>query len=181
MSRRTDWYGEPWLVPTWSYVAVHPRGEPKVLVETALRPVLDRSSAEFETRLAPKPPWRTSRIDDGRLAGMMRAIVPSEMSVEAVDSTFELSRNRSETAHAGAAAALARGGTPGREIPALAALMREIGTETAADRPTGTWMAGEMQRMESRPEGWRGDTGPAAQAAPCGANRAAAVAVIEAS
>ena len=118
-----DWYGEPQLVPTWNYIAVHLRGELRLLDDTALGPILDRLSTEFETRLAPKPPWKTGKVDDGLLSRMMRQIVPIEMSLETVDSTFKLNQNRSDTARAGAAAALAVGGTPGMETRELAALM----------------------------------------------------------
>ena len=56
-----DWYGEPQLVPTWNYVAVHLRGELRLLEETALRHVLDRLSGNFEQRLAPKIHGRRAR------------------------------------------------------------------------------------------------------------------------
>ena len=128
-----DWYGEPQLVPTWNYVAVHLRGKLRLLDDTALRPILDRLSAEFETRLAPKPPWKTDEVDDGLLRRMMRQIIPIELSLESVESTFKLNQNRSETARSGAAAGLAAGGTPGTETRALAALMQEASRETAAD------------------------------------------------
>ena len=128
-----DWYGEPGLVPTWNYLAVHLRGELRLLDDPALRPILDRLSAEFETRLAPKPPWKTDKVDDGLLARMMRQIIPIELSLESVESTFKLNQNRSDTARSGAAAALAAGGTPGTETRALAALMQEALRETAAD------------------------------------------------
>ena len=128
-----DWYGEPRLVPTWNYVAVHLRGVLRLLDDVELRPILDRLSEAFETRLAPKPPWKTDKVDDGLLARMMRQIVPIEMSVDTVDSTFKLNQNRSDTARTGAAAALAAGGTPGMETRALAALMRESGSEMATD------------------------------------------------
>ena len=128
-----DWYGEPQLVPTWNYVAVHLRGELRLLDDTALRPILERLSAEFETRLAPKPPWKTDKVDDGLLRRMMRQIIPIELSLESVESTFKLNQNRSETARSGAAAGLAAGGTPGTETRALAALMQEASRETAAD------------------------------------------------
>ena len=128
-----DWYGEPQLVPTWNYVAVHLRGELRLLDNAALRPILDRLSAEFEERLAPKPPWKTDKVDAGLLARMMRQIVPIEMSVAAVDSTFKLNQNRSDTARTGAAAALAQGGTPGMETRALAALMEGSRNRPAAD------------------------------------------------
>ena len=128
-----DWYGEPQLVPTWNYVAVHLRGELRLLDDAALRPILDRLSHDFEMRLAPKPPWKTDKVDDGLLARMMRQIVPLEMSLESVDSTAKLNQNRSDAARAGAAAALEAGGTPGMETRTLAALMREAMSRTAAD------------------------------------------------
>ena len=128
-----DWYGVPQMVPTWNYVAVHLRGKLRLLEDAALRSVLDRLSATFEERLAPKPPWKTDKVDDAVLAGKMRVIAPIEMSIESTDSTFKLNQNRSDTARAGAAAALAAGGTPGMETRALAALMRETGKEAPAD------------------------------------------------
>ena len=128
-----DWYGEPQLVPTWNYVAVHLRGELRLLDDAALRPVLERLSATFEARLAPKPPWKTDKVDDGLLARMMRQIIPIELSVDTVDSTFKLNQNRSDSARTGAAAALAAGGTPGMETRALAARMRKAGRQTATD------------------------------------------------
>ena len=128
-----DWYGEPQLVPTWNYAAVHLRGELRLLGDTALRPIIERLSETFEARLAPKPPWRTDKVDDGLLARMMRQIIPIELSVDTVDSTFKLNQNRSDTARAGAAAALAAGGTPGMETRALAALMEEARTRPVAE------------------------------------------------
>ena len=128
-----DWYGEAQLVPTWNYIAVHLRGELRLLEDEALRPIIERLSETFEARLAPKSPWKTDKVDDALLARMMRQIIPIELSVETVDSTFKLNQNRSGWARAGAAAALAAGGTPGMETRALAARMREAGRETATD------------------------------------------------
>ena len=61
------------------------------------------------------------------LAKMLRQIVPVEMEIDKVDSTFKLNQNRSDAARLGAAAGLAAGGTPGMETTALAALMRGVG------------------------------------------------------
>ena len=130
-----DWYEEPRnrKVPTWNYVAVHLRGELRLIDQAALRSHLDRLAANFEERLAPKPAWATNKVDPGVLAGLMRQIVPVEMSVDTVDGTFKLSQNRSAADGAGAAAALAGGGTPGMETRALAVLMQEIRKETVAE------------------------------------------------
>ena len=125
-----DWYGQPQLVPTWNYVAVHLRGELRLLEDTALREVLDRLSEVNEKRLAPKPPWKAEEIDSELLERTLQHIVPIEMSVQSVDSTFKLSQNRSHSARAGVAAVLAEGGTPGMETRKLAELIEEFRSRT---------------------------------------------------
>ncbi len=122
-----DWYGEDDRVPTWNYVAVHIRGELRLIDEARLRAHLDRLAANFETRLAPKPPWKADKMTPDVLARLLRQIVPVEMAIETVDSTFKLNQNGAASARLGAAAGLAQGGTPGMETAALAALMREAG------------------------------------------------------
>ena len=122
-----DWYGEPDRVPTWNYVAVHIRGQLRLIDEAGLRAHLDRLAARFEARLAPKPPWKTDKMTPDVLARMLRQIVPVEMTIESVDSTFKLNQNGPASARLGAAAALATGGTPGMETAALVAPMRAAG------------------------------------------------------
>ena len=122
-----DWYGEPDRVPTWNYVAVHLRGELHLIDEAGLRAHLDRLAANFEARLAPKAPWKADKMTPEVLARMLRQIVPVEMTVESVDSTFKLNQNGADSSRLGAAAALAGGDTPGMETGELAVLMREAG------------------------------------------------------
>ena len=122
-----DWYGEPDRVPTWNYLAVHLRGELRLIDEARLRAHLDRLAANFEARLAPKPPWKADKMTPEVLARLLRQIVPVEMTVETIDSTFKLNQNGPASSRLGAAAALAAGGTPGMETQALAASMREAG------------------------------------------------------
>lgn len=119
-----DWYGVPDQVPTWNYIAVHLKGRLALRPVAELRAHLDRVSALFETRLAPKPPWRTDKMTPAVLERMMRQIVPVEMTELAVDSTFKLNQNKSAPARLGAAAALGPE-TPGQETAALARAMRE--------------------------------------------------------
>ena len=121
-----DWYGEADRVPTWNYVAVHLRGQLTLLPEARLRPHLERLSAHFEEQLRPKAPWTMDKMTPESIAGLLRQIVPVELTVTHVTSTFKLNQNRSATARSGAAAALAEGGTPGLETAALAALMRAV-------------------------------------------------------
>lgn len=122
-----DWYGETEMVPTWNYVAVHLRGPLALLPEERLRPHLEQLSATFEARLRPKPPWTLGKMSGEAIAARLRQIVPVQMRIVSVASTFKLNQNRSDAARAGAVAALARGGTPGLETAALAALMRSVG------------------------------------------------------
>jgi hypothetical protein len=68
---------------------------------------------QFEAALAPKPFWTHHKMSAGVIDRMMRAILPVEMAVTKVDSTFKLNQNRSDAARAGAADALALGLTPG--------------------------------------------------------------------
>ncbi len=121
-----DWYGEPDRVPTWNYVAVHLRGQLRLIDEAGLRAHLDRLAANFEARLAPKPPWKADKMTPDVLARLLRQIVPVEMTIESVDSTFKLNQNGPASARFGAATALATGGTPGLETAALVALMRGV-------------------------------------------------------
>lgn len=121
-----DWYGEPDLVPTWNYVAVHLSGTLALAEPESLLGHLERLSARFETGLAPKVPWTHHKMSDGVMERMMRAILPVVMTVEHVESTMKLNQNRTKAARTAAAAALAEGRSPGLETAALAQLMRRI-------------------------------------------------------
>ena len=119
-----DWYGLPDQVPTWNYVAVHLRGTLRRLPDDALRPILDAVSDDFEDGLAPKPPWRTAKMDPNAMDRMMRAIVPIRLDIDTVDGTWKLGQNKPEDARLGAAKGVGNG-TAGQETQALARLMRD--------------------------------------------------------
>ncbi|ARE40798.1 Negative transcriptional regulator [Rhodovulum sp. P5] len=118
-----DWYGLPDQVPTWNYVAVHLRGPLEVAPPDALRDLLDRQSALFEERLAPKPVWTTAKMPDEGLARLMRAILPCRMRVEVVEGTWKLGQNKPEAARIAAADGLAAAALS-PEARILADLMR---------------------------------------------------------
>ena len=119
-----DWYGEEDKVPTWNYTAVNLRGELRLIGEDRLKPHLERLSDNFEARLAPKPAWKLDKVSPGEVEKMMRQLVPVEMDVTSIESTFKLNQNRTDQARLGAADELAKGGTPGLDPQGLAALMR---------------------------------------------------------
>lgn len=119
-----DWYGLPDQVPTWNYVAVHLRGTLRRLPDDGLRPILDAVFDHFEDGLAPKPPWRSAKMDPKAMDRMMRAIVPIRLDIDTVDGTWKLGQNKPEDARLGAAEGVGNG-TAGQDTQALARLMRE--------------------------------------------------------
>lgn len=121
-----DWYeADPGLVPTWNYVAVHLRGRLRLRPEEALRKHLDELAAQFEQRLLPKPPWRTSKVPERQLQALMRAILPVELEIETVDGTWKLNQNRPDAARINAAGHVESSGL-GAETALLARLMRNL-------------------------------------------------------
>jgi len=119
-----DWYGVEDQVPTWNYVAVHLLGEISLQPQERMRDLLDRQSAQFEARLAPKPEWRTDKMTPEVLERMMRQIVPCEMRVDEVAGTWKLGQNKPDAVRLRAADPL-EVAKMGQEAPALARLMRE--------------------------------------------------------
>ena len=101
-----DWYGAADQVPTWNYIAVHLRGHLRPLPIEALEPHVNAVSDSFEERLAPKPIWRSSKMSEGVMQRMMRAILPFEMQITAVEGTWKLGQNKTPQARAGAIAGL---------------------------------------------------------------------------
>jgi transcriptional regulator len=119
-----DWYGIDDQVPTWNYLAVHLRGRLERLGDGLMRDMLDRQSAAYEDRLAPKRPWTADKMSAGALDRLMRSILPFRLHVERIDATWKLNQNKPEAARLAAAEAIARSEI-GQETAALARLMRD--------------------------------------------------------
>ena len=103
-----DWYASPDQVPTWLYQAVHLTGTVRRLSDSELGPHLDALSAKFESWLAPKPAWTTSKMTAGRLDTLKKAIVGLVMSVDEVEGSFKLNQHKSDVDYAAVATALSR-------------------------------------------------------------------------
>jgi transcriptional regulator len=121
-----DWYASSDQVPTWLYQAVHLTGTVRQISDDELRPHLDMLSAKFESLLAPKPPWLSSKMTAGRLDALKKAIVGLVMTVEDVEGSFKLSQHKSDADHVAIASAL----TGQRDAAA-----QEIGNQMVALRP----------------------------------------------
>ena len=118
-----DWYGIENQVPTWNYVAVHLRGQLRLLGQDELHGVLERLSANMEKRLKPKAPWKIDKMDPDIYAKMQRQIVPIAMQVSDIQGTWKLTQNKTEDARKDAAAGL-RNSSAGMEVADLARLMQ---------------------------------------------------------
>lgn len=120
-----DWYGVDDQVPTWNYIAVHVRGQLELRPQDELHGILDRQSAFFEQRLAPKSPWTSKKMSAGVMDRMKRAIVPCRMRVTGVDGTWKLNQNKPDEVRQNAADHVEAYGI-GTDVRVLAALMRGV-------------------------------------------------------
>ncbi len=121
-----DWYVSPDQVPTWLYQAVHLTGMVRRLSDDELAMQLDTLSAKFEDWLAPKPPWKSSKMAAGRLDAMKKAIVGLVMTIEDIEGSFKLNQHKSDADHVAIASALTQ-----RHDEAA----QSIGTQMIALRP----------------------------------------------
>ena len=119
-----DWYRISDQVPTWNYVAVHLRGQLRVLPQEDLHGVLERLSSGMEMRLAPKPAWTMQKMSQEMMKKMMRMIVPIAFDVGAIEGTWKLSQNKSDIARLSAADGMTAVDM-GAETEALNSLMKD--------------------------------------------------------
>lgn len=122
-----DWYETENQVPTWNYVAVHLRGTLKRLPETELHSVLSRLSQFMETRLLPKKPWTSDKMNRETYSKMQRQIVPIAMEIADIQGTWKLSQNKPEKVAMLAADGVERS-DPSISNPEIAKLMRQANT-----------------------------------------------------
>lgn len=123
-----DWYGIDDQVPTWNYVAVHLRGGLSQLPQEELPDLLDRQSAFFEDRLAPKAPWKPAKMSPGVMDRMMRMIVPCRFHITDLQSTWKLGQNKPADARRRAALEVGASGI-GQELGMLSGLMLGQGSD----------------------------------------------------
>ena len=120
-----DWYGVQDQVPTWNYVAVHLAGTIVPLPADDLRGLIDRLSDQFEAKLAPKPVWKSDKMDPDALSKMMRIIQPFKLDIDDVQSTYKLNQNKPDEARIAAAQAMAQSNI-GSDTAHLAELMTHL-------------------------------------------------------
>lgn len=89
-----DWYVASDQVPTWNYVSVHLSGSARLFPAADNRAIVDRLSAAFEARLAPKPAWTSDKMTSARRETMLQAIVGFEIDVTGVDGQWKLAQHK---------------------------------------------------------------------------------------
>jgi len=119
-----DWYASADQVPTWLYQSVQLGGPVRPMTAEQQRGHLERLSATFEGRLAPKPAWTPGKLAPARHDMLMKAIVGVEMTVETVEGSFKLNQHKSDADHAAVARALARRGEAAARIAARMVALR---------------------------------------------------------
>jgi transcriptional regulator len=107
-----DWYASAEQVPTWLYEAVHLSGPVHVIPAAHASGHLDELTAEFESWLAPKPPWTAERVSPARREMLMKAIVAIGMTIETVEGSFKLNQHKADADHVAIAGALSRQDDP---------------------------------------------------------------------
>lgn len=101
-----DWYGDvPDQVPTWNYLSVEAEGIP---APTDAARFLDDVSAEFETRLLPKPPWTRAKMAPAAFDRMVRAIRAFDIVPTRFEGITKLGQNKTPEMRAGVTRALGK-------------------------------------------------------------------------
>ncbi len=116
------WYGAANQVPTWNYIAYELEGAVRRLDDSALPALLERLSAQHESRIGAGAPWTMDKLDERALGALLKGIVGFTMAVDTIRETVKLSQNKPSGERDRIIAGLAREGRT-----AMAQEMREVG------------------------------------------------------
>jgi transcriptional regulator len=126
-----SWYGEPDVVPTWNYVAVHATGRFRAVDEPGAARALVERMVDFYER-GREEPWQFSGTPS-YFQRMLRGIVAFEIDVERVEGKWKLSQNHPPARRATVIRGLRAQDDP--DARAVADLMEQ--RDAVNDRPGG--------------------------------------------
>ena len=109
------WYSNPYTPSTWNYMSVHVSGMMKILDDSALISILQKTTLHFENQ----NPHSTTIFDNMPIEYMqrlMKAIVAFEVEVTKMESVFKLSQDRDEQSYHNIIGKLREQGEDGRVI-----------------------------------------------------------------
>lgn len=92
-----SWYQKQNTAGTWNYQAVHAKGIIKFKDDVFLHSLLVRLTEKFEND--PHSPALVSKMDEGYVTGLMKAIVAFEIEITSIEHVFKLSQNRDEKSY----------------------------------------------------------------------------------
>ncbi len=116
-----DWYGMDNQVPTWNYCAIEMQGNMRQMTQDELIAQSDALSLFQESKLAPKPIWKRSKMADGHFEKMLRGIIGFTMDITVWRGTRKLGQNKPDAARSAAADGAEQAGKR-----AIADLMRHL-------------------------------------------------------
>ena len=87
-----SWYTDPRQGSTWNYMTVQVKGTLKFIAQEHLPSILQRTTALFENNSS--SPSLFEKLPDEYVQRMMKAIIPFEIEVTAINNVFKLSQNR---------------------------------------------------------------------------------------
>ena len=87
-----SWYTDPRQGSTWNYLTVQVKGTLKFLPQENLPSILERTTALFENN--PSSPSLFEKLPEEYVQRLMKAIIPFEIEVAAINNVFKLSQNR---------------------------------------------------------------------------------------
>lgn len=98
-----SWYASkalnPRVVPTWNYIVVQARGQPRLVRDAAwLRTQIEHLTAEQEAGVASS--WRVDDAPDDFVTSQLSLIVGLELKIDSLAGKWKLSQNRSDADHA---------------------------------------------------------------------------------
>ncbi len=92
-----SWYEKKNIGSTWNYQSVHAKGILEFKDENFLHNLLTRLTEKFENN--PHSPSLVSKLDNGYVSNMMKAIVAFEIEITSMEHVFKLSQNRDEKSY----------------------------------------------------------------------------------
>jgi transcriptional regulator len=103
-----DWYESEDQVSTWLYEAVHLTGPVRRLSCADNRSHGEDMLRTFEQRLAPKLPWHLDKMEAGKRANFLNAIVSLEMSARTVEGQRKFNQHKPDIDHIAVVRALSK-------------------------------------------------------------------------
>ncbi len=116
------------VVPTWSYVSIHARGNAALMdMPTLLQHVRELSDEQENGQTMP---WSVDDAPDGFIEALARGIVGIRIPIASLDGVWKLNQHRSEADRHGMIAGL--GERSESDAQTLASIMRDIEAAKAA-------------------------------------------------